>query len=321
MLRLIVLYHAAHNPYFGYQQNRKEDEEDEEGGGNAGCADVRNGCHSGEHVLYSPRLTTEFCHYPSCLACQISEREHQQRPQPQPATTHGDVLTPRHMTDDEEEEDEEGAHAHHYAEGIEVDGNVRHQLGTVLNISVTEVRHVLLELCGKLRQALVIGVSSLQLTIFCKSRDGTASALHLLLGRKLTLAIGTYVAVEKVVDAGHVAVEGVRGKHGESVGNGYAERSLATLGIVGLREGIDGSHGCKVYAFPAIIESFHGSELHGLHLSHLHSRRVAGMHCKQGSHDAHDACHLDALTCQLLLSATKQIPRADGTYEDGSDYP
>ena len=109
---------------------------DEEGGGNAGCADVRNGCHGGEHVLYSPRLTTEFCHYPSCLACQISEREHQQRPQPQPATTHGDVLTPRHMTDDEEEENGEGAHADHDAETPEVDGDKRHEL-----VHVEQWRH------------------------------------------------------------------------------------------------------------------------------------------------------------------------------------
>ena len=50
------------------------------------------------------------------------------------------------MTYDEEEQQQQHAHTNHDAECIEVDGNVRHQFGTVLYVAISEVRHVLLKL-------------------------------------------------------------------------------------------------------------------------------------------------------------------------------
>ena len=87
------------------------------------------------------------------------------------------------MTYDEKEQQQQHAHTNHDAESIEVDRNVRHEFGTVLYVAISEVRHVLLQLTGKLGQALVVGICSLQFAVFGKSRYGIASTLHLLFSR------------------------------------------------------------------------------------------------------------------------------------------
>ena len=134
----------------------------------------------------------------------------------------------------EEEKQQQHAHANHDAECIEVDGDVRHQFGTVLYVAISEVRHVLLELTGKLGQALVIGICSLQLAILGKSRYGLASTLHLLLSRKFALSVGACVAIEYIVYARYITVERTCSKQRQPTRHSYAQRSLTALGIIGL---------------------------------------------------------------------------------------
>ena len=50
-LRLIVLYHTAHNPYLGNEQEREQNEEDEERKRYAARLKVGYGCYSRQHVL------------------------------------------------------------------------------------------------------------------------------------------------------------------------------------------------------------------------------------------------------------------------------
>ena len=109
-----------------------------------------------------PRLSAQLGDYPSCLAGDIGKGQHRQGCQIQPAMGGGDVLAPGDMADDEEEEHEECPHAHHDAEGVEVDGDIGHQFGSVLDISITEIWHVLLQLGSQTVQSGVGGVGSLQ---------------------------------------------------------------------------------------------------------------------------------------------------------------
>ena len=70
------------------------------------------------------------------------------------------------MTDDDEEQQEQRAHADHHAEGVEVDRNVRHQFGSVLDIPIAEVRHVLLQLRSQFFQFGIVGILGPQRSVF-----------------------------------------------------------------------------------------------------------------------------------------------------------
>ena len=170
-------------------------------------------------------------------------------------------------------------------------------------------------------QTLVVGISSLQFAVFGKSRYGLASTLHLLLSRKFALSVRACIAIEYIVYARHITVERTCSKQRQSIRHSYAQRCLTSLGIIGLREWIDGCHHSQPYSIASIVQSLHGSKFHWLHLCHLHSRRVTRMYCQQRGNNAHDTCNLDALSGKLLLATSQQIPAADGTHKHGTNYP
>ena len=176
------------------------------------------------------------------------------------------------MSYHEEEEQQQCAYAHHDAEGIKVYGDIRHKLSTILYVAISEVRHVVLQLLCKLRQTTVVSILCLQLAVFGKCGNSPASTLHLLLGRQYASAVGTCISIEQVVYARHITVERLCGKQRQSLRKGYAQRSLTTLGIVGLRERIDGSYHGESLTITAIIKTFHGCKFHWLQFSHLHCR-------------------------------------------------
>ena len=226
------------------------------------------------------------------------------------------------MSCHEEEQKQQRADAHHHAEGIEAQRNVRHNLCLVLDVAIAKVLHVGIDerlVDGNLN--LLLRMFRFQTTIFGKRFYGHLAALYTFVERRHKCAVGLFVAFDDVVNARHIAVGAVCGEQRQSRRNGYAQRCLAALGIVGLLEGVYGRYCCEAHVLSSVVESLHGSELHGLLVGHLHSRHVACAHGEQRSHDAHDACNLYALRCQPLVAFLQQVPAAHSHHERRSHNP
>ena len=253
---------------FHCEEGGEEGEEDEEGEHHTAAADVADTYPCGHHVLDGPWLAPEFGDKPTRLTAYISQGQksycrHVEKAQF--GACH--VLAPRDECHHGEEQEEECAETHHHAEGIEAQRDVGHEVGLVLDISISEVGHVVLYVLEQLCLALR---GNILLAIFLECRDGDASAANLLVA-----------VLEQVVDTGNEAVDVAGGEEGEGVGNLDFESRILARGIVGLLEGIDERDGCKSLTLTAVIECLHSSEFHRLHLCHHVCRVVAGVKGEQ----------------------------------------
>ena len=113
----------------------------------------------------------------------------------QPMVFARDVFPPSDVSDDEEKEHQQGTNANHDTEGVEIERNVRHEFAAVFDVSVTEVRHVLLQLRSEFGQAFVAGIGRFDFAVFGKHGNGSASAFHLFLCRRLALPVGTRITI------------------------------------------------------------------------------------------------------------------------------
>ena len=138
--------------------------------------------------------------------------------------------------------------------------------------------------------------------------DGLLSALYLLVNRGFYMSVGRGIAVEDVVDAGHVAVRVVGGHDRECVGHVDLERCRLLILVVGLHKGVHPGYGRESLVGAAIVECLHCSELHGLRLGHLLSADMAGKCCSQRCYETYHYGYLDALLGQSYLAALHKIP-------------
>ena len=113
-----------------------------------------------------------------------------------------------------EEQDEQHAESYHYPEGIEAHRYEGHGLRLVLQVAVTEVSHVCLQVFAQLVAALGFGCGQavgpflgLQFAILFQAQYGCLSLPYLLVYRERRLAVGQRVsAIQQVVDARHESV-------------------------------------------------------------------------------------------------------------------
>ena len=134
-------------------------------------------------------------------------------------------------------------------------------------------------------------------------------------------AVFFLVTFDEVVDTRHVAVEGSCGEYREAVGDADAQWGLAFLLVVGLLEGVDPRHGREALVVAAVVERFHGCELHRLHLAHHVGGVVTCESGEQRGTETYDGSDLDAGLGELLVAVLEQEPAAHGDREHGSDDP
>ena len=114
---------------------------------------VTDGYPCGQHILNGPRLTSKFCHEPTALRCNICQGDKGDTYTIVPLGQGGNVaFLPQFgrpfissSQHDGEEEDQETSYTYHDAESPEVDGDVGHNLCLVLDVTITEVFHVLVD--------------------------------------------------------------------------------------------------------------------------------------------------------------------------------
>ena len=101
------------------------------------------------------------------------------------------------------EEDEVSTQHHHHTEHVERKGHIGHQLVHVLDITVTEIRHILFQHFGShLRLGIV--ARSFGGTISGESPDSRLSLFNLLLsGERGCTVFQGITAFQQVVDARH----------------------------------------------------------------------------------------------------------------------
>ena len=212
-----LLYLFQQNANLYGEQCGEEGEEDEERKHDAARTDVAHGHPRRHHVLYGPRLTSEFGHEPSRFAGNIAQWQQHDGGAVEQAVA-GDVLAENDEQHHGEEDDEQRAESDHHAESIEAQRNVRHELRLVLDISVSEVWHVLLQsvaqylaagrlLFGQFARA---GLCS-QFAVFLQSQYGPLAAAYLFVhgylagvvlehisARIISLMPGTYPLMSRV---------------------------------------------------------------------------------------------------------------------------
>ena len=161
----------------------------------------------------------------------------------------------------------------------------------------------------------------LTLPVVRQGRNGQLATCNLLVNRRLHMSVGCGVAFQNVVDARHETVRVVSCHDAQGVRHVNLQRGFFLVLIVRLTEGAHPGYGRQSLVSTAIVERLHGSQLHGLGLCYLLTADVAGEGSTQRSHEAHDACNLDALLSQPDLALLPQVPAGHGHHKDSTDDP
>ena len=111
------------------------------------------------------------------------------------------------------------------------------------------------------------------------------------------------------------------GKERKRTRNSHTHRRFVLIFIVGLTKRTYTRYQCKALFMASIVESFHGSELHGLHLAYHISRVIARESNQKSGTEACNGSNFHAFLSQLYFTLPQQIPAADSHNKYGTYHP